>query len=228
LKFLRSKAAACVLPFLAVGVWVPQFLGGEEASTPRPAQDIEEDDEDEDGARPASPALAAPKSSPSTSTATAGGTSGGSGAAPAGSNELVDSLVASLQSLEQLTRAGGEPSVVLENPEVFQAAEQDPIGNGASLQGNSLDWFGVASDLTAVLHGEGGGWAMLGGRIVREGDVVTGEIRVLEIGRNWVRLEQMGETRRIELRGFEVTNRRPGFSQDEPVMDDELLVDEGL
>jgi len=69
---------------------------------------------------------------------------------------------------------------------------------------------------------------MLGGRIVREGDVVTGEIRVLEIGRNWVRLEQMGETRRIELRGFEVTNRRPGFSQDEPVMDDELLVDEGL
>lgn len=228
MKFLRSKAAACVLPFLAVGVWVPQFLGGEEAPA-RPVDDLsEEDDDDEELAPVRTPApVSEPRSAASAGSLPDSSTEPGAGAG--GPNELVDSLVASLQSLEQLTSTGAQPRIVTDEPRVTFAPETDQAA-GASLRVSSLDWLGVDTELTAVLHGDSGGWAMLGGRIVREGDSVTGDVRVVEIGRNWVRLEQEGETRRIELRGLEVNSapRRATGGGEEPVVDDELLMDEGF
>jgi len=88
------------------------------------------------------------------------------------------------------------------------SADLDRLLEVGALRSSAVDAFLQASPLTAIVHSNSGAWAMVGGRVVREGEeLLPGQLVVSRISRRSVELKTHDGLRQLPLPAFNVTAR---------------------
>jgi hypothetical protein len=216
-----KKLTTGVLAMTAVAIWVPQIFTGvvQKAPSPRPEYDeADEFGEDEFDDESDVAYEGYDEFDDLGYTDDMDETSDETWDTASTSGSLADQLE---QTTERLRAFGGPQRVDLDQlltsfqarvntPQVIEDTPATPtrsVKTGSEslalqLASDALDQFALEQPLTAIIHGESGSLAMLGGRIVRVGDELSPGIRVTEINARRMRIAGGGNARWLELAPF--------------------------
>lgn len=108
-----------------------------------------------------------------------------------------------------------KPAVSGNSPLVAQLEEQVP-GQAESRRAERIEAFLTSSPLTAIIKGESGAWALLGGRIVRKDDVLVPDLlKVKSIGKVGMVLSSPNGPIDVPLPAFHARASSPGSNSTE-------------